>query len=124
MADPEPEMTLPDGMKVILLEQIARGYLESRDFNGVDAALLTDAVKEFPVDADVLLAELVAEGAVYGDFIAASSVIPSRTSVSTTWGDQRRDCSHGSETQPRPGVLNEDRPESGPHIGKAIHKPL
>ncbi len=57
-----------DGMKALLLEQIIQQYLDSPDFNGVDAARLIDAVKDFPVDAHDLINDLVAEGAVYANF--------------------------------------------------------
>lgn len=57
-----------DGVKDQLREHIARRYLESPDFNGVAAAPLIDAVAEFPVDIEAVLAELVAEGVVYANF--------------------------------------------------------
>lgn len=57
-----------DGVKAHLAEQIVRRYLDSPDFNGVDASLLTGAMKHLPVDAEGLVVELVAEGAVYANF--------------------------------------------------------
>lgn len=55
-------------MKKLLREQIATQYLESSDFNGVAAAPLLDVAGEFSVDPEVVLGELVAEGAVYANF--------------------------------------------------------
>lgn len=68
MADVEPEMAMHDGVKEQLREHIARRYLESPDFNGVEAPRLIDALGEFPVDIEAVLAELVAEGVVYANF--------------------------------------------------------
>jgi hypothetical protein len=68
MTDTEPNVSVHDGMKALLLEQITNRYLDSPDFNGVDAAPLIDAVQDFPVDSQVLISELVAEGAVYANF--------------------------------------------------------
>ena len=61
-------MTVHEDMKRNLLEQIATQYLESSDFNGVAAAPLMDVAGEFSVDPDVVLGELVAEGAIYANF--------------------------------------------------------
>lgn len=68
VAEFEQEMSLHDGVKDQLREHIARRYLESSDFNGVAAALLIDAISEFPVNVEAVLAELVADGAVYANF--------------------------------------------------------
>lgn len=55
-------------MKELLREQIAKLYLESPDFNGVAAASLMTVAEEFSVDPEIVLTELVAEGAVYANF--------------------------------------------------------
>lgn len=62
------EVSMRDGMKELLQEQITERYLDSPDFNGVDATLLVGAVEDLPVDAEELVVELVAEGAVYANF--------------------------------------------------------
>lgn len=68
MADFEPEMSMHDVVKEQLCEHIAKQYLQSSDFNGVAAASIIDAVAEFPVDVEAVLAELVSGGAVYANF--------------------------------------------------------
>lgn len=55
-------------MEALLRHQIAEHYLDSPDFNGVSAALLIDALKDFPVDTEELIVELVAHGVVYANF--------------------------------------------------------
>lgn len=64
----EQEISMHDGVKRQLLEHIAKQYLDSRDFNGLAATLLFNALAEFPVDIEPVLTELVAEGAVYANF--------------------------------------------------------
>lgn len=68
MTDNEHEVTAHDGMKNLLREQITMRYLDSSDFNGVAAAPLMDVAEQHSVDAEAVLAELVAEGAVYANF--------------------------------------------------------
>lgn len=62
------EMSMHDGVKVFLKEQIAQRYLDSADFNGIDASFLTNAVNELPVDAGEIIADLVRDGDVYANF--------------------------------------------------------
>ncbi|MGN6204716.1 hypothetical protein [Humibacter sp.] len=68
MTDAEPGRSAHEGMKELLREQIAKLYLESPDFNGVAAASLMNVAEEFSVDPEIVLTELVAEGAVYANF--------------------------------------------------------
>lgn len=68
MTDAEPAITAHEGIKELLREQIATQYLESPDFNGVAAAQLMDVAGKFSIDPEVVLAELVADDAVYANF--------------------------------------------------------
>lgn len=64
----DAEMTTREGIKALLKEQIAQRYLDSADFNGTDAALLSSALKDYDVNTDEVIAELVREGSVYANF--------------------------------------------------------
>ncbi len=58
----------PDQLKTLLIAVIAREYLNSPDFNGVEYPPLAAAVAQPGIDVEQLLIELVADGAVYANF--------------------------------------------------------
>jgi hypothetical protein len=68
VTDAEPADTAHEDIRKLLCEQIATQYLQSPDFNGVAALLLMDVAEKFSVDPDVVLTELVADGAIYANF--------------------------------------------------------